>query len=337
MDILTGAGEIVTATPDNEHADLFHGFPNSYGSLGYATRLRIELEPVQAIRRPAPPPLPRPRRALRGHRRRSSTREHDGEPVDYLDGVVFTRDEAYLTLGSRSTSRRPADRAAERLHRPADLLPLDPARRRRARSATCSRPTTTSGAGTPTGSGARARSVPRTRACAGSGRAAGAGPASTGSSSPSTSGSASPTGSRPARATRRGSGSSRTSRSRSSTPPSSSTGSSTRCRSSRSGCARCVFAATRRGTSTRCGPTETYVNVGFWSTVPRRASPVRPTGPSSAASASSTGTSPSTPTPSTPASEFDALYGGDGYAALKASHDPHGRFPHLYDKAVRHA
>ncbi len=27
MDILTGSGEIVTATPDGEHADLFRGFP----------------------------------------------------------------------------------------------------------------------------------------------------------------------------------------------------------------------------------------------------------------------------------------------------------------------
>ena len=27
-------------------------------------------------------------------------RAHDGEPVDFLDGTVFTADEAYLTLGS---------------------------------------------------------------------------------------------------------------------------------------------------------------------------------------------------------------------------------------------
>src|SRR3954451_12655244 len=47
MDVLTGAGEVVTAAPHGEHADLFAGFPNSYGSLGYATRLRIALEPVQ--------------------------------------------------------------------------------------------------------------------------------------------------------------------------------------------------------------------------------------------------------------------------------------------------
>src|SRR4051794_19779678 len=47
MDVLTGAGDVVTATPTNEHRDLFFGFPNSYGSLGYAIRIRIELEPVR--------------------------------------------------------------------------------------------------------------------------------------------------------------------------------------------------------------------------------------------------------------------------------------------------
>src|SRR3954447_12616488 len=43
MDLLTGTGEILTVRPEGEHADLFRAFPNSLGSLGYATRLRIEL------------------------------------------------------------------------------------------------------------------------------------------------------------------------------------------------------------------------------------------------------------------------------------------------------
>src|SRR5947199_3508556 len=47
MEILTGSGEVVLAGPENEHADLFHGFPNSYGTLGYALRLTIDLEPVR--------------------------------------------------------------------------------------------------------------------------------------------------------------------------------------------------------------------------------------------------------------------------------------------------
>ena len=65
MDILTGAGEVVTASP-SEHADLFRAFPNSYGTLGYAVRLRIELEPVEAVRRAHAPAVPRARRPGRG-------------------------------------------------------------------------------------------------------------------------------------------------------------------------------------------------------------------------------------------------------------------------------
>ena len=47
LEILTGDGRVVTATEGNEHAALFRGFPNSYGTLGYALSLTIELEPVK--------------------------------------------------------------------------------------------------------------------------------------------------------------------------------------------------------------------------------------------------------------------------------------------------
>src|SRR5262249_50088951 len=39
LEVLTGDGRILTCTRDNEHADLFFGFPNSYGTLGYALRV----------------------------------------------------------------------------------------------------------------------------------------------------------------------------------------------------------------------------------------------------------------------------------------------------------
>ena len=100
MDVFTGAGEVVTATADNEHADLFHTFPNSYGSLGYATRLRIKLEPVPAYA------------ALRHVRFHEAdklaaaiseiveSREWDGVRVDGMDGVAFEPGEYYLTLAT---------------------------------------------------------------------------------------------------------------------------------------------------------------------------------------------------------------------------------------------
>jgi FAD/FMN-containing dehydrogenase len=102
LDVLTGSGELLTVRPDGEHSELFFGFPNSYGTLGYALRLRIELEPV------------RPYVRLRHVRYRGAQEFFAGfaaacdgaavggvdGPVDFVDGTVFGPDELYLTLGS---------------------------------------------------------------------------------------------------------------------------------------------------------------------------------------------------------------------------------------------
>ena len=46
-DVLLADGRVVTCRPDNAHRDLFLALPNSYGTLGYATRLRLRTIPVQ--------------------------------------------------------------------------------------------------------------------------------------------------------------------------------------------------------------------------------------------------------------------------------------------------
>src|SRR5512137_1117233 len=46
FDVLVADGRVLRCSP-TEHADLFRGFPNSYGSLGYATRLTVRLVPVE--------------------------------------------------------------------------------------------------------------------------------------------------------------------------------------------------------------------------------------------------------------------------------------------------
>jgi len=105
LDVLTGAGEIVTATVGDE---LFAGFPNSYGTLGYATRLRIELEQVRshvALRHVRFEDLDELCAAVA---RIMATRQWDGEDVDYLDGVMFSAAESYLTLGRRTDFDGPA-------------------------------------------------------------------------------------------------------------------------------------------------------------------------------------------------------------------------------------
>ncbi|MBZ5733403.1 FAD-binding oxidoreductase [Nocardioides sp. TRM66260-LWL] len=136
MDVFTGAGEVVTCRPGDE---LFDAFPNSYGSLGYATRLEIRLEPVPAYA------------ALRHVRfddaaaltaavaRIVADRSWAGVRVDGLDGVAFAPDELYLTLATWSdvprlvdgTSAAPSDYAGQEIfyrsitERPADLLTLE--------------------------------------------------------------------------------------------------------------------------------------------------------------------------------------------------------------------
>ena len=100
MDVLTGAGEIVTATPTNEHRDLFFGFPNSYGSLGYALRLKIELEPVRPFVQLRHVRFSSASEAMPAIERICSDKQYDGQPVDFLDGTWFGENEVYLTLGT---------------------------------------------------------------------------------------------------------------------------------------------------------------------------------------------------------------------------------------------
>jgi FAD/FMN-containing dehydrogenase len=94
IEVLTGDGRIVVARPEGEHRDLYYGFANSYGTLGYSLRLRIELQPV------------RPYVALE-HRRHRSLREFvddltrtcDSGEADFVDGVIFAQDESVVTVG----------------------------------------------------------------------------------------------------------------------------------------------------------------------------------------------------------------------------------------------
>jgi FAD/FMN-containing dehydrogenase len=93
MEILLGSGDLVTCSPEHQ-PDLFYGFPNSYGTLGYALRLAIRLLPAGP------------------YVQLTHTRFTEPEPyftciaetcnqgaADYVDGTVFSRGEMYLTRG----------------------------------------------------------------------------------------------------------------------------------------------------------------------------------------------------------------------------------------------
>jgi FAD/FMN-containing dehydrogenase len=99
MEILTGAGEVVTATPDGEHADLYRGFPNSYGTLGYALRLVIDLQPVTPYVRLRHRRYPDAKACTDTLAALADPASNESGAIDFLDGTVFDAGEQYLTTG----------------------------------------------------------------------------------------------------------------------------------------------------------------------------------------------------------------------------------------------
>ncbi len=90
LEVLTGDGQIIVCTPDNEHRDLFFGFPNSYGTLGYALRLKARIIPVK------------PAVCVERHRHADADaffadlQTRCAGDADFIDGVVFGPGELFI-------------------------------------------------------------------------------------------------------------------------------------------------------------------------------------------------------------------------------------------------
>ncbi len=115
MDILTGTGEIVTAA-EHANSDLFFAFPNSYGSLGYATRLRIRLEPVAPFVALRHVPCTSLDELFAVVSEIAETGYWQGQQVDFIDGVMFDESEAYLTLGHWAQQGTPSDYTGQQIY-----------------------------------------------------------------------------------------------------------------------------------------------------------------------------------------------------------------------------
>ena len=92
-EVLLPGGRAVLCRPDNEHADLFHALPNSYGTLGYILRAKILLMPAGS------------------HVHLATTRHTDLDTfldamlaatlrpdVDFVEGLLFDEHRLYLTV-----------------------------------------------------------------------------------------------------------------------------------------------------------------------------------------------------------------------------------------------
>ena len=91
MDVLLADGDVVTATPDNQYSDLFHGIPNSYGTLGYVLRLVADTVPVQ------PYVHLKHRKFADAMAFFQAVTEACQSNADFVDGTVFSATELVLT------------------------------------------------------------------------------------------------------------------------------------------------------------------------------------------------------------------------------------------------
>jgi FAD/FMN-containing dehydrogenase len=102
MEILTGDGRVVMAAPGGEHDALHRGFPNSYGTLGYALSLTIELEPVTPYVHLRHFRFPGPEECMAAVAQIAADGSYQGHRADFVDGTMFGLDELYLTVGAFS-------------------------------------------------------------------------------------------------------------------------------------------------------------------------------------------------------------------------------------------
>ncbi len=112
LDVLLGDGRVVTCTAANEHSDLFFGFPNSYGTLGYALRVKAKTMPVRPYVHLQHLGFSSPGKYFEelGQHLRSSAN-------DFVDGTVFSPTQMYITLGRfAETAPYTSDYTYERIY-----------------------------------------------------------------------------------------------------------------------------------------------------------------------------------------------------------------------------
>lgn len=93
FDMIAADGRVLVCTPENEHADLFFAFPNSYGTFGYALRIKARAVPVKPYVRIEHLPFDDASAFFSEVERRCRAGD-----ADFIDGTLFEPNRMFLTL-----------------------------------------------------------------------------------------------------------------------------------------------------------------------------------------------------------------------------------------------
>ncbi|KAH8897017.1 FAD binding domain-containing protein [Thozetella sp. PMI_491] len=103
VEMVLADGEVVTATPDGDKADLFRGAAGAVGTLGVTTLLELRLMEAKKYVRT------RYRRTSSLAEAVQAVREEVARPEnDYVDGILFSKDHGVIVTGTL-TDEKPAD------------------------------------------------------------------------------------------------------------------------------------------------------------------------------------------------------------------------------------
>jgi FAD/FMN-containing dehydrogenase len=93
-EVVTATGEVLTCTPDNEHALLFQMVHGSFGTLAILTRLTFRLVPAKPFVH-----VTYEKHARLDEYLAAIQRHADQRDVDFMDGILHAPDELVLDLG----------------------------------------------------------------------------------------------------------------------------------------------------------------------------------------------------------------------------------------------
>lgn len=99
IEVFTGAGKIVIAKPTGEHKDLFFGFANSYGSLGYALSLKIKLVPVKPFVHMQYLKFTNSKEYFAKIKEICDSGKYNGKNIDFIDSVIFGKNNYVINIG----------------------------------------------------------------------------------------------------------------------------------------------------------------------------------------------------------------------------------------------
>lgn len=98
LDVLVGSGKIITVKPKGEYKDLFYGFANSYGSLGYSVGICIDLIPVKKYVHIRYLRYSDFEKYFSDLKLICKKMKWKNKKVDFVDGVLFGPSEAYICI-----------------------------------------------------------------------------------------------------------------------------------------------------------------------------------------------------------------------------------------------